>query len=158
MQCSIDFGKDFHDRESLSEFVLTPTPISIQQSRYPHDNEDFVKSIDVWKRVFEYCQLLSTFVKQKSCEINPVTDIVLNFGDWETAMDRDRSLLECHAHVHFWLDLRTVRHFETLYDHYTLPDDYMWVNAFNLNNVLELEKERLKQQQSEEWSKSAWKN
>jgi hypothetical protein len=127
-------------KESLAEFVLAPTPDSVQRNTFPHTNEDLIRSSRVWSLIHDYCSSLSTYTLSKSSSSFPVTRIVFNFGEWETAMHRNRDLNECHAHVHFWLDKLVLPLFETLYDHFTTPEDYMWINAIDLQSVLKSRK------------------
>jgi len=117
-------------KERTRELELVPTLEYIQKGTAPHSNESTATWSVFWKTAKRYITLLKTLIPSAE---NPVERIVFNFGTWETEMDRDRNLLECHAHAHFWIFPQHVQHIPILFDHHQDLEDYMWINAQDLN-------------------------
>jgi len=122
--------------ELTREVLLIPSPSDIKFYNIPHGNKGLIQQPSFWKAAQEISIKMS---KKTLLQTNPVTRIVVNFGEWETGMRLNPLLEECHAHAHLWLTTEFTRCgvYPKLAKHDYPPEDYLIANA------RELERERL---------------
>ncbi|MEM3062212.1 MAG: hypothetical protein QW303_01510 [Nitrososphaerota archaeon] len=111
----------------------------------PHGNGAMTIDSRFWKTAQQKAVDLYMILKEQKMEKStgvepPVTRIVFNFGHWETALQTSPYLEECHGHAHFWLTLEFIAHvkWNDLSKHHYPPQDYVLINAY------ELEEKRLR--------------
>lgn len=117
-------------REYTRDLLLVPKSYYIKTGDLPHSNIDLIQCEDFWGTVKEAVQ----FIASISNDQKPVTRVVINFGFWETAVHKDPYLKECHAHAHLWLTPSSVRNIKALELHDFPPEDYLYINAKELQN------------------------
>jgi hypothetical protein len=97
-----------------------------------------VKSPDFWQQVFNLEEEL-----RNKYEVVPYERVVINFGQWESAMRMNPSIKSCHPHAHLWLTPEFIDKVSSdpiwipLAGHVVRPEDYL------LQNARELEQSRL---------------
>lgn len=118
--------------EKTRDIVIVPHPKYIYDAPFPHSNYLMVQTSLFWNTAAKFANRLCEISKDASA----VERIVVNFGEWETAVHDDVYLKECHAHFHLWLSANSVRAIPQLDGFDFPPNDYLWINAVNLQQTL----------------------
>ena len=82
--------------------MLLPKP-----PRHHYSNKELVCRTDFWKKVLTVANDV-IHAQLKSNDSFSVYTIALNFGTWETAVEKDPYALSCHGHAHFLLTREAV--------------------------------------------------
>ena len=73
----------------------------------PHNNRQLVESPDMWSCVFKFIDVLETEAKWPADSQEKLAQsLLVNFGNWETAVNRSPGRLNCHGHIHLLLTKR----------------------------------------------------
>jgi len=128
--------------EKTRDLVISPCPKEISENLLPHNNEDLISCDAFWDAVKTFIQHLD-----ENCAKKSVERVVINFGSWESAVHRDVYLKECHAHAHFWLSSESVRVLGQMDGCDFPPNDYLWLNAVELQKTVLWNDQRLHKEQ-----------
>ncbi len=126
--------------EPVREILLHPHPA---QTHYV--NREWAVQASVW-------QFILDIITTKLPTPKPVYKVAFSFGEWETAMDVDHRVRDCHAHVHLWLTYDTVMqlHNTSVKGRLKDPVDYLEENCreLELHRLLSLRQTRSEEVQA----------
>jgi len=140
-QIKIDIGSNWwvfgrHDEPTREILLIPGPPKPWDREAESHNNTSMVCSTDFWEKI------LSLEKKLKGIEtMSPFEGVVINFGQWETAMRMNPSLTSCHPHAHVWLTPEFMSKVDTspdwnaIHGHLAKPEDYFLVNAQELETL-----------------------
>lgn len=82
-------------KEATRDLLIMPCPFNDNNEQGPHNNIDLIHCESVWNYVEAVVGKISEL-----CGPNVVELLALNFGDWESAANEDKDVLQCHGHIH----------------------------------------------------------